>query len=75
MVFRLFCGYGEGQSIAESAISIRGLAYRYRGQEKPALDGVDLEVVEGEFVVVMRSSGAGGMRGLPPPPQEELSVG
>jgi hypothetical protein len=42
MVFRLFCGYGEGQSIAESAISIRGLAYRYRGQEKPALDGVDL---------------------------------
>ncbi|MDP9439858.1 MAG: energy-coupling factor transporter ATPase [Actinomycetota bacterium] len=45
--------------MAESAISIRGLAYRYRGQEKPALDGVDLDVAEGEFVVVMGPSGAG----------------
>lgn len=43
----------------EPAIRIRGLGYRYRGQEKPALDGVDLEVAEGEFVVVMGPSGAG----------------
>ncbi len=35
------------------------MSYRYRGQEKPALDGVDLEVAEGEFVVVMGPSGAG----------------
>ncbi len=55
----LFFGYGEGHDIAASAISIRGLAYRYRGQEKPALDGVDLDVAEGEFVVVMGPSGAG----------------
>ena len=43
----------------ENAVSIEGLGYRYRGQEKPALDGVDLEVAEGEFVVVMGPSGAG----------------
>ncbi len=43
----------------ENAVSIEGLSYRYRGQEKPALDGIDLEVAEGEFVVVMGPSGAG----------------
>src|SRR5918997_639839 len=40
-------------------VSIEGLGYRYRGQQKPALDGVDLEVAEGEFVVVMGPSGSG----------------
>jgi cobalt transport protein ATP-binding subunit len=50
---------GREREIAGPAISIRELAYRYRGQEKPALDGVDLEVGEGEFVVVMGPSGAG----------------
>jgi energy-coupling factor transporter ATP-binding protein EcfA2 len=43
----------------EPAVSIEGLGYHYRGQEKPALKGVDLEVAEGEFVVVMGPSGAG----------------
>jgi energy-coupling factor transport system ATP-binding protein len=43
----------------EPAVSVRNLGYRYRGQEKPALDGVSLEVAEGEFVVVMGPSGAG----------------
>jgi energy-coupling factor transport system ATP-binding protein len=43
----------------ENAVSIEGLSYRYRGQEKPALDGVNLQVAEGEFVVVMGPSGAG----------------
>src|ERR671917_980001 len=43
----------------KSEVSIEGLGYRYRGQQKPALDGVDLEVAEGEFVVVMGPSGAG----------------
>jgi energy-coupling factor transport system ATP-binding protein len=41
------------------AVGIEGLAYRYRGQQKPALKGVDLEVAEGEFVVIMGPSGAG----------------
>jgi len=43
----------------DPAVSIEGLAYRYRGQQKPALKGIDLEVAEGEFVVVMGPSGAG----------------
>ncbi|HET7481128.1 MAG TPA: energy-coupling factor transporter ATPase [Rubrobacteraceae bacterium] len=43
----------------QPAIRIRDLSYRYRGQETLALDGVDLEVAEGEFVVVMGPSGAG----------------
>ena len=43
----------------EAAVSIEGLGYRYRGQQKPALQGVDLEVAKGEFVVVMGPSGAG----------------
>jgi cobalt transport protein ATP-binding subunit len=43
----------------EPAVSVQGLGYHYRGQQKPALDGVDLEVAEGEFVVVMGPSGAG----------------
>src|SRR5919107_1279900 len=43
----------------EPEVSVKGLGYRYRGQQKPALDGVDLEVAEGEFVVVMGPSGSG----------------
>src|SRR5215207_87093 len=43
----------------EPEVSIEGLGYRYRGQQKPALSGVDLEVAEGEFVVVMGPSGSG----------------
>ncbi len=43
----------------EPAVSIRDLTYTYRGQKEPALNGVSLEVAEGEFVVVMGHSGAG----------------
>jgi cobalt transport protein ATP-binding subunit len=43
----------------EPAVSVRDLSYRYRGQKAPALDGVSLEVAEGEFVVIMGHSGAG----------------
>ena len=45
--------------MTEPAVSVQDLGYRYRGQQKPALQGVDLEVAEGEFVVVMGPSGAG----------------
>jgi energy-coupling factor transporter ATP-binding protein EcfA2 len=43
----------------EPEVRIEELTYRYRGQQKPALKGVDLEVAEGEFVVIMGPSGAG----------------
>src|SRR5215203_3001481 len=43
----------------EPEVSIKGLTYRYRGQQKPAIKGIDLEMAEGEFVVIMGPSGAG----------------
>jgi energy-coupling factor transport system ATP-binding protein len=42
-----------------SAVEIQNLSYRYRGRSEAALRGVDLEVGEGEFVVIMGPSGAG----------------
>src|ERR671917_1982315 len=45
--------------MVEPVVSVRGLTYSYRGQKEPALNGVNLEVAEGEFVVVMGPSGAG----------------
>src|SRR5918995_3713048 len=49
----------QDRGIVEPAVSVRDLAYTYRGQKDPALDGVSLEVARGEFVVVMGHSGAG----------------
>jgi energy-coupling factor transporter ATP-binding protein EcfA2 len=43
----------------EPIVQVSGLGYRYRGQKEAALRGVDLEIGEGEFVVVMGPSGAG----------------
>jgi energy-coupling factor transporter ATP-binding protein EcfA2 len=43
----------------EPAVRIENLSYRYRGQKRLALHGVNLEIQRGEFVVVMGPSEAG----------------
>src|SRR5919107_934350 len=45
--------------MAEIVVSVHNLGYRYRGRRDAALRGVNLEIGEGEFVVVMGPSGAG----------------
>jgi len=45
--------------VEESAVVIRDLQYRYRGQEEFALDGINLDIRRGEFLVVMGPSEAG----------------
>jgi energy-coupling factor transport system ATP-binding protein len=55
-----YASWGEEDlRIVVPAVSIKDLAYTYRGQKEPALDGLNLDVAEGEFVVVMGHSGAG----------------
>ncbi len=43
----------------EPVIHIEDLRYRYRGQKQYALDGISLDVAQGEFLVVMGPSEAG----------------
>ncbi len=45
--------------MSDSVVTIRDLQYRYRGQQKMALDGIDLDIHRGEFLVVMGPSEAG----------------
>ncbi len=43
----------------EPAVRVQNLSYRYRGRQEAALKDINLEVGEGEFVVIMGPSGAG----------------
>jgi len=43
----------------ELAIDIHDLSYRYRGQKRQALQGINLQVQRGDFIVVMGPSEAG----------------
>ena len=45
--------------MSDPVVTIRDLQYRYRGQQKMALDGIDLDIHRGEFLVVMGPSEAG----------------
>lgn len=45
--------------MAEQIVTISDLHYRYRGQKEFALDGIDLTLSRGEFLVVMGPSEAG----------------
>ncbi|MFW6386564.1 MAG: energy-coupling factor transporter ATPase [Bacillota bacterium] len=42
-----------------SLIELRGVKYRYSGQEEPALNGVDFQVEAGQFTAVIGSNGSG----------------
>lgn len=45
--------------MSEPIVSIRDLQYRYRGQKEFALNGINLDLSRGEFLVVMGPSEAG----------------
>ena len=45
--------------MSDPIVSIRDLQYRYRGQKEFALDGINLDLSRGEFLVVMGPSEAG----------------
>ncbi|MBS3753311.1 MAG: ATP-binding cassette domain-containing protein [Anaerolineales bacterium] len=45
--------------MSESAVSIQNLRFRYRGLDELVLDGVNLEISEGEFLVIMGANEAG----------------
>jgi energy-coupling factor transport system ATP-binding protein len=40
-------------------VSIKNLSFRYKGAERNALSGINLEIAEGDFLGVIGSSGAG----------------
>jgi energy-coupling factor transporter ATP-binding protein EcfA2 len=45
--------------VTEPIVNITNLHYRYRGQKTFALDGIDLAVPKGEFLMIMGPSEAG----------------
>jgi len=42
-----------------AALSFQGVSYRYPGAAAPALDGVDLQIEPGQFVLLVGGSGSG----------------
>ena len=45
--------------MTDKAISIKDLRFRYRGKKELVIDGISLDVEEGEFLVLMGSNEAG----------------
>lgn len=65
---------------APAAMTTRGLWFRYRGADRPALEGVDLTVPPGSMTVILGSTGSGKstlalhLAGLLSPDQGDLSL-
>src|ERR687891_1315447 len=45
--------------MAALAVALRGLAKRYHGADRNAVDGIDIETSEGEYLVLLGPSGCG----------------
>src|SRR5918992_177390 len=45
--------------MAALAVAVRGLAKRYHGADRNAVDGIDIETTEGEYLVLLGPSGCG----------------
>src|ERR687894_881376 len=45
--------------MAALAVAVRGLAKRYHGADRNAVDGIDIETSEGEYLVLLGPSGCG----------------
>ena len=45
--------------MSDPTVSIKDLKFRYRGEKKVALDGISLDIMKGEFLVIMGASEAG----------------
>ena len=45
--------------LTAAAVQARGFGWRYSGQQRPALDGLDFNIASGDFVIVLGATGSG----------------
>src|ERR687895_631959 len=63
------------------AVEVRGLKKRYHGADRNAVDGIDIETAEGEYLVLLGPSGCGKttllrtIAGLEEPTEGEVLIG
>src|ERR671916_3425981 len=67
--------------MAALSVAVRGLAKRYHGADRNAVDGIDIETGEGEYLVLLGPSGCGKttllrtIAGLEEPTEGEVLIG